>query len=206
MPERVLIGIPSVGGIDARFFACAMDLQRPPGTAVAVPPRAVTDVARNAIVKLALDRKFDYILFLDDDMTFPPGLLARLLSTALERPELDAVGALAFSRLPPHVPCVFRLRPDGATFEPVALAELGGGLVEADALHLAGTLVRTRTFLKVSYPWFEYLRRGGERYSEDVSFCLKLHAAGGRVACDSFLEMGHLADRRIITRKDAEKA
>ncbi|MGH9389271.1 MAG: hypothetical protein ACRD1Z_06615, partial [Vicinamibacteria bacterium] len=202
---KVMIGVPTVGAIDPRFYSCSMELVRPNGTMVAVPPRAVTDVARNAICRAAIDRGFSHVLFIDDDMTFPPNLLVRLLTLSIEHPEFDAIAALAFARHAPHHPMIYRRKEPGSPLFST-VKEFGKGLVEVDGMATAGFLLRIESLKRIEYPWFEYLYINGQRYTEDLSFCLKMKDAGARFACDTDLEMGHLADRREIRRGDFEQA
>lgn len=200
-----MIGIPTVGAIDPRFFSCAMELVRPAGTLVAIPPRAVTDAARNAICEAAIKKGFTHVLFIDDDMIFPPNLLIRLLTQSIEHPEFDAVAALAFARYAPHHPMVYRRREPGSPIFST-VKEFGKGLVEVDGMATAGFMLRVESLKKIDYPWFEYLYINGQRYTEDLSFCLKMKDVGARFACDTDLEMGHLAEREVIRRNDFELA
>jgi len=198
--KRVMVGIPTIGYIDPQFFACAMELRRPSGTAIAVPQRVVTDEARNFIADAAIRNKFTYILYIDDDMLFEGDLLVNLREQMEANKKFDVIGSLAFCRHSPHYPAAYTLRDDKKTYDPIEA--LGNGIVEVDAVSLAGAMVRVSVFEKISKPWFQYLWIDGNRYTEDIGFCRKLKSEGCRIAVNLAIKMGHLGARKIITEKD----
>ncbi len=64
--------------------------------------RQHTHMAREQLARAALDAQLDYILFVDDDMTFQPDLLKRLMAW-----DKDIVTAVAYQRKEPYGICVF---------------------------------------------------------------------------------------------------
>src|SRR3990167_10298817 len=64
--------------------------------------RFFTPMARELTCEHAVKQGFDYVLMTDDDMLFPRDLAFRLLAHLK-----DIVGALAFTRKPPHTPVMY---------------------------------------------------------------------------------------------------
>lgn len=96
---------------------------------------------RNDLVKVALEHKMDYVMFIDNDMVFPPDAMLRLLSH-----EKDIVGATYNKRVPPYE-TLGRLigeRPKpGET-----------GLRQADMMPGGMMLIKTSVFEKMGWPWY----------------------------------------------------
>ena len=77
---RVLIGTPCKSGdIPALMAVSLFALQRPCPVGLIVPQEYRTDHARNIIVKEAVTKGWDYVLFIDDDNPVPRDTLVKLL-------------------------------------------------------------------------------------------------------------------------------
>lgn len=142
--------------------------------------------ARTAAVEHARASDVDWILWLDDDMTPPPDLLQRLHQTGKR-----FVGAVAYRRDPPHLPCVFRRAGDVIEpFDP----DPSAGLVEADMTGFACLLMHCSVWEDV---WtrtdgrpFQYRVGAGE----DIYFCAQAGAAGHQLYIVPDLVVGHVAE------------
>jgi hypothetical protein len=89
------------------FVACMMRLKVPEGTIVNYMSRATIHVALESLVMDMQKGGFDWLFMIDDDMTFPPEVLARLLSL-----NVPVASAMCFKRVPPYTPCFYkRLEP-----------------------------------------------------------------------------------------------
>lgn len=104
-------------------------------------------LARNNLVKIALDLGVDYVFWIDSDMELPPDTLVRLLSW-----NKDIVGAVYNKKTP---------RP-GTTDEYETLGRLilpsdgqiTDGLAEAILMPGGVMLVRTSVYRKLHWPWY----------------------------------------------------
>lgn len=99
------------------------------------------DVARNNIVKLFLESSTDdddTLVMLDADHTHPPDTVERLVAH-----DVGVVGALAFTRGAPYMPCFF-LRVEGA-FRAVTDWE-GEGLMPVDAVGTGAIAIKRSVF------------------------------------------------------------
>jgi len=136
------------------------------------------DYARNKLIRIVLDSgvKFDYIFFLDSDVSCPINTLELLI----ERNK-DIVSGVYFSRVHPYVPMMFRdtKKVEGEEInysEPFKDFKLNE-LIKVDSIGLGCCLIKTSVFEKISFPWFSYKQiynkeKDTVRYiSEDHYFC-----------------------------------
>lgn len=194
---RVFIGVPMIGHVHPQAYLSHLSLSKPPGTAIAGVVRSMPDYARNSLVEQALKFGYDYIFFLDDDMVPEPDLLVHLLKIMESDSSISVLSPFAYRRLPPYLPCVFRLRQDGK-YDPIDSRD--EGIIDVDATTMASTLVRSSVFRSVSFPWFEFKDGGEIRFSEDITFCRKVKEAGLRICVDTNRECLHISDNLLVGR------
>ncbi len=202
----VFIGVPSVSEkIDYRFWLSTVT-QNLNFQHIWAPPiiRMMPDMARNILAQMAIDYGCTHLLILDDDSLFDDqNLFIKLIAH-----DKDIVGVKAYTRKPPHMPCVFYKTAQGF-FQEVDFDSCG--LREVGALGMAVTLIKTDVFRKMPEPWFEFgrvnvLGRGHERIGEDLYFCDKAIKAGFKVYCDTDIETAHVGDNMIVSRKSYHAA
>lgn len=142
--------------------------------------------ARNTLVRLVLEEELEWLWFMDDDHTFPPGILKKLLSW-----DEPLVTPVCLTRAAPFLPVQFTERIPEADRQylqlPLGTMTQSRGLVELEAGGCAGMLIRREVLAAVEQPWFEY----GDR-SEDIIFCEKAKAAGFQIYCDLSQRLGHI--------------
>lgn len=186
-----LIGIPTAGDMPREFVACMMRLKVPEGTIVNYMSRATIHVARETLVMDMQKGGFDWLFMIDDDMTFPPDVLLRLLSL-----NVPVASAMCFKRVPPYTPCFYkRLEPTdrGIELEPFEFEERPTEPFAAEGAGAACMLIRREVFDKIQYPWFLPLPFAGE----DICFCKRLKDAGIPLIIDPAPEIGHLETRAV---------
>lgn len=98
--------------------------------------------SRNDLVQIAINANFDYIMWIDTDMVFPPDSLMKLLAH-----NKDIVGSTYNKRVPPYE-TLGRLKGEA----PVDL--LRGGLREAELLPGGFLLVKVDVYRKMRWPWY----------------------------------------------------
>jgi len=158
-----------------------------------VHPRAHVVVARNEIVKEALELGAHWVLWLDDDMKPCADLAQRLLETGCE-----FVGAVAYKREPPFEPCVARLEDGKAVpFDP----DPDAGLVAADLTGFACVLTHRRVLELVSARTEGRPFQGKDGVGEDWFFCAHARAAGVQLHIVADAVVGHLTDH-VVGRAD----
>lgn len=156
--------------------------------------REQTTFARNKISNDLINKAdVDYVLFVDDDMTFAPDLLVKLLSR-----DIDIVSALTFIRRPPHEPSMYNLNNDGTSYDPIFIWH-PKALVKCDAVGMAATLIKREVFetLRPVSQLHKGLHGFFEGYAEDLNFCRKATDNGHPVYCDTSLLVGHITQSII---------
>lgn len=146
-----------------------------------------TDYARNKLVRAALDGDFSHLLFIDDDMSFPPNVPERLVAHAV-----DVVAANYTKRQLPALPVAQAkgryLFSKGKT-----------GLEEVDHAGTGMMMIRVELFKKLPWPWFKTSLREEATdpiVSDDVHFCRLAREHGYKIWVDHDLsqEIGHVGD------------
>jgi hypothetical protein len=202
----ILIGVPTYGLVDHRFWKTSMMLNIPYRHGIETIPRLMPDMARNKLARMAIDYGFTHLLVLDDDMIYDD----QEIITKLVAHNVDIVGVRAYTRTAPHYPCVFYKGGAGDEFYQEVDFDCVG-LREVDALGMSMCLINVDVFRKVPEPWFEFgkvtiLGKGDDRFGEDVYFCKKAKESGFKVHCDTNIEIAHVGDNNIVTRGNYHKA
>jgi len=144
--------------------------------------------ARNYAVKEFLqNRKLEWLLFVDADMTPKSDTAVRLLTIA-EETSAAIVGALAFERRESYWPALFYR---GTWVNPKVLATLHG-VVSADAVGMGCTLIKRCVFEKLGDPAFQH-PADNPGQDEDFDFCRRARKEGFSIAVDTDFDCGHLA-------------
>ncbi len=147
-----------------------------------------TAQARNRLVRMARRAGADWLLWIDNDMVFPPDSLVRLMNH-----NLDIVGVDYRRRAPPFQRVGLFLRDEDRPAVPRAQAEIAeGGLIEMAVIGLGLVLIKVDVFNVLSSPWFartwarEHFSFGNpDGFStEDSYFCYTARKMGYHIWCD----------------------
>lgn len=190
---RITVGIPTASMyFHQKFMQSLMSLQYPSNTDAfhSIVTGYQLPFARNRIVEEVLKNNSDYLLFIDADMVFPPDLLLRLI-----KHDKDLVNALAFRRITPHYPCIFKWDADNKCYQTMSYTT---GLKEVEATGMAAMLIRTDIFKSLKKPWYYYR---DNLFSSDLTFCENARKAGFKIYVDSDLKIGHIGSEQIITEE-----
>lgn len=212
----VQIGIPTAGLLGDEIFYSLMGMLKPAGTLVTKIKAVSVDVARNIIVE-KLER--DWLFFMDDDQTFPPETLQRLMSW-----DLPIVSGLYFKSPGKPVPHAYSYMWEEAKKYPDAKDEQGDhfymskvnevasylarfrdqikdglptallpakreDLIECDGVGGGCLLIHKRVFQAMEKPYF--LCNPGTFIGEDFYFSRKAQAAGFKIFLDPGVICGH---------------
>lgn len=184
----------------SEFGACVTRIEAPEGWEIEWLIGGDWCGARNNLVKLTLENDYSHLWFMDDDHSFAPDILMRLL--AHDKP---LVNPLCLTRTMPFVPCVYPTKlPEGEhVYLPVDFTTAEPeGLIEIEAGGCAGMLIRRDVLEAVSaLPGrpFEY----GDR-SEDITFCEKAKACGYTLYADLGVMLGHITTAVVWPSYDEE--
>lgn len=194
---KILVGI--IANDAARFsefWSCVLRLKVPQGSSKEQVIGGDWCSARNELARRCLEEDYDYLWFMDDDHSFAPDLLQKLLEAA-ETYNLPIVNPLCTMRTAPFQLVTFAANPDPNSkdrYLPISLEGLPGeGIVELEAGGCAGMLIRRDVLAAVPAPWFEYTDR-----SEDIVFCEKAKAAGFKIYADLSARLGHITTAVVV--------
>ena len=188
---KIMIGIPTASAhLHRKFFQSLMGLTYPEHADVDINiiEGYQLPFARNRIVQNSLEKNVDYLLFIDADMIFPSDLLIRLL-----KHNIPMVNALAFKRIKPHYPCIFKWNEGDGCYETVPYH---GGLLEVDATGMAAHLIHLDVFKKMKQPWYYYR---DDIFSSDLTFCENAKKLGFKIIIDTDLKIGHIGEEIVVT-------
>ena len=148
---------------------------------------------RNYCVIQAQKNKSDYILFIDDDMVFPPETLDQLLYHKKE-----IVGVNSYSRCLPLSSTVGLMDEKGNYKHPDKYPafemKIPDYLFEAYFVGCGVCLINMKVFEEVKEPFFKftYQKNGLVKGGEDGNFCERAREKGFKIWCDPNVEVGHL--------------
>lgn len=195
---RFVVGCPCPTRVMTRETALALrGLQYPMfGNPIALSPDGMeVGEARNYIVETAIDMGAEYVFFLDYDVAPPPNTLVRLMQH-----NVPVAGAVYHSKSVPSWPLIY-VRGYNHAFEDYEM----GDLIEADAVGMGATLIKTSVFKKLKKPWFRTVPGYTEdatsvlpHMTEDIWFCDKVRDAGIKVLVDTSLQAGHVDFRNGV--------
>lgn len=203
--DKIALCIPNRGGSEISLEWALYTLRRlelPPGSQVFTGRGSPIDVARNLLVKRALDDGFDWIGFLDTDVSCQPDAFTRLLSHRKEfmaglyraKKEDSQEGKVLWAAW------LFDEPRNG--YIPIADWE-GDGVMNVDIVASGLMLIHRSAFEKVGFPWFKWTRDTGisgvgQGVSEDFNFCMKLRNVGISVSIDTTVRAAHICGEMKI--------
>lgn len=177
---------------------------------------SILTLQRNAIIAAM---RGDWVLFIDDDMTWQPDalirLIARLHELRVEGFEVDILGALCCRRVYPYQPTMYA-QPEPGKGSYTFIERWDDEVVEVDATGMAFAIVTRQCLERLGGPMPPYEERKNERrhpdffkwqgaLGEDLRFCQEVRRAGGRVFVDTTVEIGHVATH-VVGYRDYLKA
>jgi GT2 family glycosyltransferase len=196
---KTLIAIPCMDVIEADFVECLVNLRLVGEVEIKFLKASLVYDARNQITKYALDKGgFDYVLWLDSDMTFGPDLMEKLLADMEpeDGPKRQAVSGLCFGRRPPFKPCIYKsldVQQQGQMIYPKAEVYLDyprDQLFEVAACGFACVMMRMDVLEAMGIYGVPFFPIGG--LGEDLTFCWRAQKIDVKFHCDSRLKIGHI--------------
>ena len=199
---KIALCIPNRSGTEitlewAMFFR---KLALPTGSKIFVHSRGTVDVARNLLVKKALDLGFDYIGFLDSDVKCPEDAFIRMLVhqkpfmsglyRAKKNVEID--GKKMWNAF------VYDSKQEGYT--PI-VGWKGDGILTVDIVGAGLMLIHRCVFDQIPFPWFRWTKDLdviGHGMSEDFDFCVKMKEVGIPCLVDNTILATHICGEMKI--------
>lgn len=215
--KLVMIGMPNGSGqIPAMSVISLLQLQKPCPCAFMVVERQMIEMARNAIVDMAIKNNCTHVLFVDDDNPIPPDTLVKFLED-----DKDIVIAPILARNAgadgKHKLCAFysnevggqtlykeidEFRDDGFLHK-IDAGGTGCMLIKIEVLKKLDEIYKGRMFERtrlvfdkpVTVDGVEYLER---TMSEDVEFCERAVKAGFELWLDSRIRPMHITGNNYV--------
>ncbi len=190
---KTLIAIPCMDYLEADFVDCLLHMRPVGEVEIRLLKASLVYDARNQITKYALSRDFDFVLWLDSDMTFEPDLMERLMEDIEGR---DAVTGLCFGRRPPFKPCIYKkleVHQDGNLIRPEDEPYYDyprDKIFEVEACGFACVLMRMDMLQAMGIYGVPFYPVGG--MGEDLTFCWRARKLDMKFHCDSRLKIGHI--------------
>jgi glycosyl transferase family 2 len=150
---------------------------------------------RNEIVRRFLAKQdAAWLWFIDDDNTFAPDTLMRLLDR-----NVDIVQPLICNRKPPYnVHAYSQMESD---YVPIPFNQIPNGvLMSCHAVSSGGVLIRRRVFEDIPDPWYEEGKTKADEPGEDLTFCKKALEQHFEIWLDTAVEMGHMSKTTVFLR------
>ena len=178
------------------------------GVKVLVIQGSILTLQRNECLR---QMEGDWILFIDDDMAYPPSSVGQLvmswreLSSQMDEPVI--LGGLCHRRAAPYDPTLYmRASPRMGRYR--FLEKWDTDIVEVDATGLAFLLIPQSALEAISgveWPAYETRRiyeppnlfRWQDSLGEDLRFCQDAKAAGCRIFVDTRIQIGHVTEVTI---------
>ena len=196
---KTLIAIPCMEVMESDFVNCLMHLRTVGDVEIRLLKGSLVYDARNQITKYALSQDFNFVLWLDSDMTFDPDLMEKLMADiegAEDGIKKDAVTGLCFGRRPPFKPCIYKrlvVDQDGNMIRPVAENWMDyprDQMFEIEACGFACLLMRIDMLQTMGIYGVPFYPVGG--MGEDLTFCWRARKLDLKFHCDSRLKIGHI--------------
>ena len=191
---KTLIAIPCGDQLEANFVECLLNLRPVGETEIKLLKGTLVYDARNQLTQYALEKGgYDFVLWLDSDMTFEPDLLERLMEDIDGK---QAVTGLCFGRRPPFKPCIYksiRVEKEGLGVMPHAdnwYDYPRDQLFEVEGFGFACVLMLMDMLDAMSVYGIPFFPVAG--LGEDLSFCWRARQLDIRLWCDSRLKIGHI--------------
>jgi hypothetical protein len=186
---RLIVLQPTRGSISIETHQALTSHMDGIQTIVAHVARKPVDIARNELARIAGDivaqhPEADTVLWIDDDAWWAPGTITAMLRKLSTLGENDILSAWCCTR-EAYAPAVaFEQEPTNAammrTHAKLVEAQFGD-LVDVDALGAHFLMHRSSLLAKLGPSPFSVIELGGEvKTSEDIAFCLRVKAIGGR--------------------------
>ena len=189
--KKVLIAVPCMDQVPVHFCQSLALLKKVYDCTLVMKSGSLIYSARQEIAKIAIEKEFDYVFWLDSDMVFPADTLERMMAT-LENHQLDILTGLYFRRVPPYSPVLFdKLELDGQMCNWSEFTEIPNELFEVGGCGFGCVLMKTDVFfdLALRFPHF-FAPVGGN--GEDVAFCCRAREKGYKIYCDPSIICGHV--------------
>ena len=191
---KTLIAVPCMDYLEANFVECLLNLKKVGETDICLLKSSLVYDARNQAAAKAIAEKYDYVLWIDSDMTFEPDMMERMFDSIGDK---NMLTALCFARRPPFKPCIYKhisVKQDGHASLPkteVWYDYPRDQIIEIEACGFACVLQKVdmldAMLSMYGVPFFPIAGLG-----EDLSFCFRAKQIDIKMYADTSIKIGHI--------------
>lgn len=204
---KVMICLPTAEMARRADFYDYMDmLTLPPNTMKTKSHGQSPARNRNLMIRIALQNNATHCFFLDDDVSFAPDILLRLLAH-----DKDIVSGLYLMRNYPHLPIMFDESYEDGRCRFSFLKPGMKGLVPAVNFGLGCALIKTDVFRKMAegedldkFCWITLGEAEKDHWCDDISFFNRARKLGYELFVDLEAKCGHAVNMYIWPHQDAD--
>lgn len=203
---HILIAVPTFENIYPDTFKSIYDLDKCGNETTFEFVRGYDcATARNHIAQIAIDKGFDYVLMVDNDVVLQKDILSVLLEDAKDvclgyyaHRDTDNIyrGRTNVCKLRDksgNLQVNFPLECEYTAEELKTLKDNGKHKVQIKGGGMGCALIKTSVFKNLPYPWYDWVNyRNRSMLSEDLYFCTKCKHANIRIYTDTRANCGHL--------------
>ena len=212
---KIMIGVPSNRDLNKEFVARLLPLAVQVGIEnLFFMQNGMINQCRDSIVKIAFERNYDYIMWIDDDMLLPADAIQKLLAH-----DKDIVSGLYFGRKN-YKPLLFDIDEeeiDGEVYYGIKnhLEYPENSLMQIDAIGFGCVLTKVSALRRIwnderegiGKTCFDFIGELGE----DLSFGIRCRQCGLETWVDTSIKCGHLSNCTVTEQmwlavKDLNKA
>ena len=190
--SKVFIAVPTAEfARQAIFYDYYNLLKKPEGTICAFAHGQSPARNRNVLIEQALAHDCSHVFFLDDDLTFAPDILEKLLAH-----DKDIVSGYYLMRSYPHKPILFSVvLPDGRCRTAYPVDGVEPGLIPMVANGLGCCLINTQVFKDMQKPWIRLGEMEKDHWGDDIGFFHRVRQEAPHVEMftDLSVTCGHMA-------------
>lgn len=201
MEPKVAICCPTLEmSKQARFWDFYNVLDKPVGSVCFTSHGQSPAMGRNLMIQGALEADCTHVLFLDDDMTFQPDTLRKLLAH-----DVDMVSGLYLLKGFPNQPLIFDVVLEGGKQRWMDVTDDMQGLIEVVGSGFGCVLIKTEVFLAMEKPWVRLGEIDPEQWCDDLGFYNRARALGFKLFVDLDIPCGHMGTVTISpSRRDGK--
>lgn len=186
--KKVLIAVPTDRNVEIETFESIYNMFIPSNviTEIHFHRSYCIDIARTQIARMAMEKGFDYILWIDSDMVVPKNALESLLKR-----DKDIISGLASYKALDCTHVVAKRHIKDFEYENLTIDEVFNSeneVIEVDGVGFGVTLTKVEIFKNIKYPYFVFT----EAVGEDIDFSRKAINAGYKLYIDNQVLCGHI--------------
>lgn len=203
---KILIAVPTFESIYPDTFKSIYDLDKSGHDVIFEFVRGYDcATARNRIAQMALDKKTDYVLMVDNDVVLPKDALVNLTDDLKDvclgfyaHRDSDNIyrGRTCVCKLLDENGVRYFNYPLESEYTATELAEMKDKGEYKVRIHGGGmgcAFIKTSLFEKIKYPWYDWVNyKGRGMLSEDLYFCEQCKANSILIYTDTRVNCGHM--------------